>query len=295
MVEFEILPLNNMGSATFPWDQLKAESLRSVCRDVGIQGRTRDVMINFLKSVEMHGLDDALRLHSEETHTSAKPATTATSPAFLTPKRSREPVISDYNTRHRDKRVRLSDPGPGASRKRVRVSKKIETKQPQTSVAAPSRSLGGLKSAMKKKTPAKPVRREIFDGVLLRKLSLALDKNTLEDDQGDDSASGRDNDKMGDEFSGIAPSVPDETLNGEENGLPSRGESSLADSNKENELIFTSSTEDEAEQQEHDELSNTEGTSQPTHRGRYVPTTIRDRLLMSFRSPRHSNSDNRVV
>lgn len=44
-----------MGSATFPWEKLKAESLRTVCRDVGHIGRTRDAMIGFLKTVETLG------------------------------------------------------------------------------------------------------------------------------------------------------------------------------------------------------------------------------------------------
>lgn len=44
-----------MATAKFPWDLLKAESLRALCRDLGgLQGR-RDEMITFLKAVEEQG------------------------------------------------------------------------------------------------------------------------------------------------------------------------------------------------------------------------------------------------
>lgn len=52
-----------MGSATFPWELLKAESLRTVCRDVGHIGRTREAMIDFLETVETLGRMLALPAH----------------------------------------------------------------------------------------------------------------------------------------------------------------------------------------------------------------------------------------
>lgn len=52
-----------MGSATFPWEILKAESLRTVCRDVGHIGRTRDAMVDFLKTVETLGRMLAFPIH----------------------------------------------------------------------------------------------------------------------------------------------------------------------------------------------------------------------------------------
>lgn len=175
-------------------------------------------------------MEDALSQHTEDTRaTLVKAATPATPSTPLTPKRTREPVISDYNTRHRNKRARLSDPGPGASRKKVRVStrKKVETKQPQTPVPGPSRNLGELKSALKKtKTlPTKAVRREVFDGVLLRKSSFRKGKDRADDSEGREDASSNGSDEV---LSGL-----------EGNGLPSRDESSLADSNKGESLVIT--------------------------------------------------------
>lgn len=172
-------------------------------------------------------MEDALDQHSEDMHATSVKAATPSTP--LAPKRTREPVVSDYNTRHRDKRARLSDPGPGASRKKVRVSKKVETKQSQTPVPGPSRNLGELKSAMKKNgpRPARAARREVFDGVLLRKPSFGngKGKGRADDNGGREDATSNGSDKG---LSGL-----------EGNGLPSRDESSLADSNKGATLVTT--------------------------------------------------------
>jgi len=39
----------------FPWDHLKAETLRLNCRDLGFKGLRRDSMIQFLATVEQDG------------------------------------------------------------------------------------------------------------------------------------------------------------------------------------------------------------------------------------------------
>lgn len=44
-----------MAAARFPWDSLKAESLRIVCRDLGGPPGRRDEMITFLRAVEEQG------------------------------------------------------------------------------------------------------------------------------------------------------------------------------------------------------------------------------------------------
>jgi hypothetical protein len=44
-----------MATAPFPWELLKAESLRTVCRDLGGLPGRRDEMITFLKNVEEQG------------------------------------------------------------------------------------------------------------------------------------------------------------------------------------------------------------------------------------------------
>jgi len=47
-------------SSKLPWDIVKAESLRSICTDLGRRLSTRAEMIDFLATVEDKGLDAAL-------------------------------------------------------------------------------------------------------------------------------------------------------------------------------------------------------------------------------------------
>lgn len=130
-----------------------------------------------------------------------------------TPKRTRDPVVSDYDTRH--KRARVSDPGPGASRKKVRVSrKKVEPKLPIPG------NQGESKSPWKRNTALLPKRREVFDGVLLNRTSFGKGKGKEGGSPAGEDEETRDNEN-------------DEVLSGlEGNGLNFRDESSLADSNK---------------------------------------------------------------
>lgn len=44
-----------MATARFPWDQVKAESLRILCRDLGGPAGRRDEMVTFLQTTEEQG------------------------------------------------------------------------------------------------------------------------------------------------------------------------------------------------------------------------------------------------
>jgi len=51
-----------------PWDKLKADTLRAICRDFGANPgkRKREGMLEFLRAVETTGLDEALKLNIED-------------------------------------------------------------------------------------------------------------------------------------------------------------------------------------------------------------------------------------
>ncbi|KAF8258503.1 hypothetical protein EI94DRAFT_1754515 [Lactarius quietus] len=51
-----------------PWDKLKADTLRAICRDFGSNPgkRKREGMLEFLRAVETTGLDEAQKLHIED-------------------------------------------------------------------------------------------------------------------------------------------------------------------------------------------------------------------------------------
>jgi hypothetical protein len=140
-------------------------------------------MITFLKNVEEQGgvyicwqplnrwfivhptveVAQELEVKSIPESKAAKVTTAPGTPSSL--KRNRQPVVSDYNTRHRDKRVRVSDPGPGSSRRKAirRVNEAIvySPKSKAASKAAASSKLG---------------RRTIFDGVVLPRFFFSGDK-----------------------------------------------------------------------------------------------------------------------
>ncbi|KAM6499523.1 hypothetical protein JOM56_005031 [Amanita muscaria] len=118
---------------SFPWDQIKAESMRSLCRDLGLKQphTTRSTMIDFLESVWKVGLpkaldnasattpSSALRTSQKRTRDTPTTVTTASSvsngdESSPSKRHRRGPdVRSDYNTRYKaDRRGRLSDPGP---------------------------------------------------------------------------------------------------------------------------------------------------------------------------------------
>ncbi|KAG5634965.1 hypothetical protein H0H81_000201 [Sphagnurus paluster] len=205
----------------FPWDSLKADTLRGLCRDLQ-QSKltTRSAMIDFLTKVEEHGVEEALILQVAPSTSKIGESTPTRSPAT---KRSRlGPVVSDYDTRH--KKSRRSDSGPLPPRRKPRNVKDTAT---VNGSSAPKRLGRPPKNKGTTTPPSVPVStgRQLFDGVVLASRTPHVSKGKAkarELESGDEDADG--DIEMDDSLV-----YPDD--------IP-RAESSLASSNKENESIF---------------------------------------------------------
>ncbi|KAH9984913.1 hypothetical protein BJV77DRAFT_965820 [Russula vinacea] len=57
-----------VATSKIPWDKLKADTLRAICRDFGANPgkRKREGMLEFLRAVETTNLDEALKLNIED-------------------------------------------------------------------------------------------------------------------------------------------------------------------------------------------------------------------------------------
>lgn len=233
-----------MATAPFPWDSLKAESLRFVCRDLGRLPGRRDEMITFLKAVEEQGLENALALEVRSAP-EQKPAEAAATLVTSTPslKRNRQPVVSDYNTRHRDKRVRVSDPGPGLSRRQA------ARRANGTNTSQAAKYSAKMKTVPKAEATTKG-RRTIFDGVLLprfyppvkekeKEKETETEKETEKEKADAVVSDGAASDEKGEEVEADNEEKGEEGVDHVLEGLEdSKVESSLASSNKENEGIY---------------------------------------------------------
>ena len=167
-----------------------------------------------LRSTVEEALKMEIRSASEQ-----KPAKTDVTPASTPLKRPHQPVVSDYNTRHRDKRVRVSDPGPGLRRKAGRKANGL--------VEATVRSPKASKSKAAPMTgPTSKGRRTIFDGVVLPRFLPSVNKRKDEADAV--VSNGAPPEEHGEE-QGEEDGAADQPLGGLED---SRLESSLASSNK---------------------------------------------------------------
>ena len=180
-----------------------------------------------------------------------KPAVTPSTPTL---KRNRQPVVSDYNTRHRDKRVRISDPGPG----RKAARNKNASGPNQATVYSP-------KSRSKAQQPesSSKGRRTIFDGVVLRRFFSSADKGkdktdavmsngvTPEqkkveergDEEGDEQM---DDGQLGDEVEQMGgEQMVDEQMGDEQKGDEERDASGMGDEQKGDEKGYASEMGDE--------------------------------------------------
>ncbi|THH13159.1 hypothetical protein EW146_g7030 [Bondarzewia mesenterica] len=87
-----------------PWDMLKADTLRLVCRDLGATPgkRKRDDMIDFLKKVETHGLETAIaEMESEQQGKEKEKPTEKEKPATRTRAAAEEPLQTRSGKRTR--------------------------------------------------------------------------------------------------------------------------------------------------------------------------------------------------
>ncbi|KAG5337076.1 hypothetical protein C0989_010901 [Termitomyces sp. Mn162] len=235
--------------ANFPWDKLKAETLRSICSDLGYSRLfyTKEVMLSLLKVVQESGLEKSFAYEQEVYEVKKEKKKKFAQPRPETPssvKRTRGAlVVSDYDTRH--KRKRITDPGPRLSRRKSARVLTATSDEPQLKRhARPSKRKA--KAAFKTKVAAPPssTRREVFDGILL-----SAPRPT--------SYRGKENAEEHDEEGGDEDAEGDVDMEHEDNSLipDTQVESSLASSNKENEFITdeSSHTEPSEDQQVPDE------------------------------------------
>ncbi|KAG6843656.1 hypothetical protein H0H87_001952 [Tephrocybe sp. NHM501043] len=253
----------------FPWDKLKAESLRGPLED-GANFRpcvshtlVRHIQLTRSFVTVERALKHEKEIYEAKLHDKAQASTESSSI------RRSSAVVSDYGTRQ--KRNRMSDPRPVRSRRkssRALAAESEETKPKRR--ARPSKSKPKSTSIFKKQAtvPLSMSTREIFDGVVItapRSIYMKAKETAPADD-------GRDED-----MAGMEDAEGDVDMGHEDDDLilDTVVESSLASSNKENESIHGEVSEED--EQETIELRAEEDTgATPSNRGTSVPTSLQD-------------------
>ncbi|KAG6836886.1 hypothetical protein H0H93_001717 [Arthromyces matolae] len=234
--------------SNFPWDKLKAETLRAICTDLGFPRTfyTKEIMVGLIKMTEDSGLEQSIE-HEQELY-EAKNEEKSTQ---ITPRARRSergaPVMSNYDTRHK-KRRRVSEPAPKTARSQpARVSATTTTDEPpRKRRGRPPKVKPQVNNPPSQQTkisaPPSSTRREVFAGVVLTApSSMHRGKAKVEHyedyDVGDEDAEG--DIDMEHEDDGLIPDI--------------QIESSLASSNKgkQNEFDQQESSQGDDVQQSH--------------------------------------------
>ncbi|KAI0290247.1 hypothetical protein BC826DRAFT_1028005 [Russula brevipes] len=133
-----------------PWDKLKADTLRAICRDFGANPgkRKREGMLEFLRAVETTGLDEALKLNIEDKEESsprrpaakrarqadeqpagAAPGTEPAAEGAGRPKRKAAPVpATETPVKSRGKKAKTDAVAPAAAAPPSKAKKGVEKK-----------------------------------------------------------------------------------------------------------------------------------------------------------------------
>ncbi|KAG6887412.1 hypothetical protein C0992_012380 [Termitomyces sp. T32_za158] len=208
--------------ADFPWDKLKAETLRSICTDLGYSRNwAKPIMLTLLNMVQESGVERTLEYEKEMFEAKKEDKTAHPLPETPSPiKRTRGAlVVSDYDTRHKRKRIT----GP-----ETRLSRKSTKALPATSKKSQPRRLTKVRtkavSRAKAAAPPSSTRREIFDGVLLTPRPNSSKGKEKAEESHDDEGGDEDAEGDVDMDHESCDLIPDPQV-----------ESSLASSNKENE------------------------------------------------------------
>ncbi|KAL1731935.1 hypothetical protein EV714DRAFT_271247 [Schizophyllum commune] len=221
-------PKNASSSKGFPWEDLKAETLRSISLDLlqGTSGksylisRTRDTNIAFLKSVAEHGVEEAVRLAIENapepqsTSASARRSASASAPvkrkrdereegASNRSTRSKGRADYPYGTRNQGKPQKqleaLGITGPKRQRKSVsaRPGPLSRTKKGKGASAVKGEAQSTKPEAQSAKAKAQSTKspkatKLVFDGVEIPKSAAAnaFDSISQNGDAEDDDAEG---------------------------------------------------------------------------------------------------------
>jgi hypothetical protein len=211
--------------SAFPWDMIKAESLRSVGRDLGFRHHKREELVRLLKLAEQQGGKwactqfGAVIWNSNFVSTVVEAALEEDKESRIVAASKRNSAAADIAQSQRLKRSRRSDPGPGMM---VTRNKGIRTKSYRTSLVRPKRT----SPAKKTNTRAVP---QTFDGVLLPGRRQSLGSGSLkrkrkespeefEDDEGDDIDAEAEIDPEQDEQAGVTDESEPQVGNGSEKG-----------------------------------------------------------------------------
>ncbi|KAL1701156.1 hypothetical protein EV121DRAFT_294494 [Schizophyllum commune] len=211
-------PKNASSNKGFPWEDLKAETLRSISLDLlqGTSGksylisRTRDTNIAFLKSVAEHGVEEAVRLAIEnapEPQSTSASAARRSASASAPVKRKRDE--REEGASNRSTRSKGRADYPYGTRNQGKPQKQLEAlgitgpKRQRKSVSARPGPLSRTKkgkgaSAVKGESNTKPASQAtkatklVFDGVEIPKSAAAnaFDSISQNGDAEDDDAEG---------------------------------------------------------------------------------------------------------
>ncbi|KAH9170251.1 hypothetical protein EDB89DRAFT_1979663 [Lactarius sanguifluus] len=137
-------------SSKIPWDKLKADTLRAICRDFGANPgkRKREGMLEFLRAVETTDLDEALKLNIEDKDDSSprRPSTKRARPAE---EQAPPAVPAESSPEAGGRPKRKAAPAPATEAPVKSRGKKAKT-DAAPSTAAPPASKGKKASAEKK-------------------------------------------------------------------------------------------------------------------------------------------------
>ncbi|KAK0187240.1 hypothetical protein F5146DRAFT_1142201 [Armillaria mellea] len=167
-------------STKFPWDSLKAETLRAICRDIGIgYVRKRETMLSHLQLIHEIGLDKSLPKIRDA------PVTEPASARTRKRKNDAADVEPETPPKSRAKRPRPSDSEPASTTRRTRANVALEESPRRSSrKTKPTEKISAkikeVKAKVTVKTPskAKPKKRvsapnsrsSQFDGVVVPRI-----------------------------------------------------------------------------------------------------------------------------
>ncbi|KAK0434548.1 uncharacterized protein EV420DRAFT_1488594 [Desarmillaria tabescens] len=168
-------------SARFPWDSLKAETLRAICRDIGIGfvGK-RETVLSHLQLIHELGLDKALTKIKDSQVTEPASARTRKrksdaaevepeSPPKSRAKRSRPSDAEPASTPRRTRANTALDESPRRSSRKTKPTEKISAKTKAVKAKPAARTPARAK-ATKKRTSAPNSRSSQFDGVVVPRI-----------------------------------------------------------------------------------------------------------------------------
>jgi hypothetical protein len=140
-------------TSKIPWDKLKADTLRAICRDFGANPgkRKREGMLEFLRAVETASLDEALKLNIEDKDDTS-PRRPSTKRARATEEGAPPAVAAESSPEAAGGRPKRKAAAPPPA---TEAPAKGRGKKPKTDGAAAPPASKGKKSSAEKKAVGK--------------------------------------------------------------------------------------------------------------------------------------------